>query len=100
MSDDEDLEEDFLPTDAERHFDEFPAHSFTTPVRYYATKSVGCKKRPRAPQFTPEQPDIGRYFDELADWGNDIKNDERIRICRAYASYLVSLEPPMPRKRR
>lgn len=90
----------FLPTDAERHFEEFPTHPYYTPVRGTARKSAKGKKRPRQPEFTAEQPDVGRYFDELASWGTDIENVERIRICRAYASYLVSLEPPLPRKRR
>jgi len=57
-------------------------------------------KRPYRPvEYEPERPDLDRYFNEFGDFGPEIGNPERIRICRSYASYLASIEPPKRRKR-
>lgn len=42
-----------------------------------------------------ERPDLEQYFNEFGEGGLSI--EERIKICRSYASYLASLLPPRPK---
>lgn len=42
-----------------------------------------------------ERPDLGVYFDEFSHW-KPVTHEERIKMCRTYASYLSSLVPPKP----
>lgn len=60
--------------------------------RANATVSAKGVKRPWM-DYDVERPDLARYFDEFADFGPEITDKERISMCRAYASYLASLQP-------
>lgn len=85
-----DVGEPLFPTDAELHFAKNPPR---TPDRVVAASLVHPPrgvKRPRKQYFAP---DLELYFDQLGSSDND-----RIRVCRAYASYLASKAPPKRRK--
>jgi len=49
--------------------------------------------------FETERPDLARYFDEFGDFGPEVLDEERIKICRAYASYLAAIQAPKPKKK-
>lgn len=63
--------------------------------RRQAAKGLKTLKRERD-DFEAERPDLARYFDEFGDFGPEIGDVERIKICRAYASYLASIQAPKP----
>lgn len=69
----------------------------TQVVRQNAIASKGVKRPYR--DFEVERPDLAHYFDEFADFGPEISDAERIRMCRAYASYLASLQAPAAPKK-
>lgn len=84
-----DEDEAFVFTEAEKD------HAQRALQRHNATVGVKSLKRPRNffEEVEAERPDLDRYFNEFADIGEEITFDERIKICRAYASYLASLLP-------
>jgi len=64
-------------------------------LRSNATAHKGMK-RPRVIEYEEEEvdgdvPDLAKYFDEFSPW-DPIDNLDRIKMCRAYASYLASLQ--------
>jgi len=54
------------------------------------------RKRP----MPPPRPNLEEYFDEFEAFEAAISHSERIRMCRAYASYLASLAPPVKRQKK
>lgn len=67
------------------------------PIAGHPAKGIKTLKRVADEQ---DRPDLARYFEELSVWGPEVSNAERIKICRAYASYLASIAPPRAVKRR
>lgn len=53
-------------------------------------------KRP-ACDHEADRPDLDEYFNEFGNFGPDITVEDRIKMCRAYASYLASTLPPKPK---
>lgn len=84
---DDDVEE-FVPTEAEKDAAQ-RARAQRLPS---AAKSV---KRPRSPPPQDDVPDLAEIFDNY-----DTPYLVRISICRAYASYIASLQPKRPKASR
>lgn len=83
-SEDPDVEE-FVPTEAEKD-----AMARARELPRPAAKGV---KRPRTPE--PDEdgvPDLAEIFDNY-----DTPHSVRISVCRAYASYIASLQPKKPK---
>lgn len=55
------------------------------------------KTMSRLVQVLEVRPNLGEYFDGFP---YDIADAERIKMCRAYAAYLVSLQAPKPKATR
>lgn len=81
------LQEAWVPTEAEKDY----AARYVEPG-----KKPRAAKQPRSPlvEYLEERPDLAAYFDGFA---MEIPPAERIKMCRAYASYLASLQPPKPK---
>lgn len=94
--DDEPEEEPFVPTEAEKDAE---ARAQAIVKQVHAAKGLKTLKRERD-DFEAERPDLARYFDEFADFTVEITDAERIKICRAYASYLASIQAPKPVKQK
>jgi len=92
QEDEEDVQE-FVPTEAEKD----AADRLRSMNKEKAAKAA---KRPRSPPVVDddEVPDLAEIFDNY-----DTPHSVRISICRAYASYIASLQPkrakPAPKKR-
>lgn len=84
-SDDE--EPPFVPTEAEK--DAAIRLRLLAEAPPPAPKGV---KRPRSPLPPDEVPDLAEIFDNY-----DTPHPVRISICRAYASYIASLQPKKPK---
>lgn len=96
-----DDEQDFMKTDAERDAE----------AMYERRRALECAevldeelperpagkslKRPREVDPFDGRPNLADYFDEF--FGVGQLNDERIKICGAYASYLRTLLPKKPK---
>jgi len=89
QQDEEDAQE-FVPTEAEK--DAASRLRALTAAVPRASKGV---KRPRSPvaRDDDEVPDLAEIFDNY-----DTPHLVRISICRAYASYIASLQPKKPKK--
>lgn len=82
----EDVQE-FVPTEAEKD-----AASRMLTLKS-APKAAKAAKRPRSPpQDDDLVPDLAEIFDNY-----DTPHPVRISICRAYASYIASLQPKKPK---
>lgn len=84
----EEPEEEFVPTEAEKD----------AAIRLAALpKAAKGVKRPRSPVLNVDDdvPDLAEIFDNY-----DTPYPTRISICRAYASYLASMQPKKPRAKK
>lgn len=100
------LQEAWVPTEAEKdaaqRANRRPAENlvaaFAERPDHYAVErpAPAAGKQPRRgllAEYLDERPDLAGYFDEFP---YEIPDLERIKICRAYASYLAALQPPKP----
>lgn len=80
--------EDWVPTEAEKD-----AASRLRAITRDAPRAAKVAKRPRSPpQDDDLVPDLAEIFDNY-----DTPHPVRISICRAYASYIASLQPKKPK---
>jgi len=85
MESDDEVQE-FVPTEAEKD-----AASRLHDMK--APRAAKAAKRPRSPVEDDDLvPDLAEIFDNY-----DTPHPVRISICRAYASYIASLQPKKPR---
>lgn len=79
-------EEDFVPTEAEKDAAQRMAELKSRPA-------AKAPKRPRSPRPEEDEvPDLAEIFDNY-----DTPHAVRISVCRAYASYLASMQPKKPK---
>jgi len=84
---DDEAPEEWVPTEAEKDA-ALRIQALREPA---AAKSV---KRPRSPRVVEDDiPDLAEIFDNY-----DTPHATRISVCRAYASYIASLQPKKPKK--
>lgn len=88
---DEEVEE-FVRTEAEKDAAERAAARVITNLEQRRAAKEPMRQR-QIMEYIEERPDLNMYFN---DFPYEITDQERIKICRAYASYLVSLQPPPP----
>jgi len=69
----------------------------SSPIVVDSPPRAAKKPMSRLVAMLEERPNLAEYFDSFP---YDISNPERIKMCRAYAAYLVSLEPPKPKATR
>lgn len=88
-------EEDFVPTEAEKDAAALAAARMITNLdqRKAAKEPMRQRRLMDMVEEEEERPDLNAYFN---DFPYEISDPERIKMCRAYASYLVSLQPPPP----
>jgi len=87
-SSDEEVQ-DWVPTEAEKD-----AASRLRAMTKDAPRAAKAAKRPRSPEPVDDDlvPDLAEIFDNY-----DTPHSVRISICRAYASYIASLQPKKPK---
>lgn len=84
--DDEDECNEFVPTEAEKDAAQRMAELKSRPA-------AKAPKRPRSPRPEEDEvPDLAEIFDNY-----DTPHAIRISVCRAYASYLASMQPKKPK---
>lgn len=85
---DDEAPEEWVPTEAEKDA------AAVARLRDLNPPAAKGAKRPRSPG-PPEDvvPDLAEIFDNY-----DTPHATRISICRAYASYIASLQPKKPKK--
>lgn len=99
LSDDED-EQDGPRYEPRGYLHEFVdsslVHEFS-PTRTPPTRTLPSTRAPgrKRTRDSPSRPDLESYLSCYA-----LSNDDRIRMCRAYASYLVSLDPSKVQKKK
>lgn len=89
--------DEFVRTEAEKDAAErAAARAITTMDQRKAAKEPMRQRRlmDMLDDEPEERPDLNMYFN---DFPYEITDEERIKICRAYASYLVTLQPPKPK---
>lgn len=89
-SDDEELP--FVPTEAEKDAASRLRQMAVAPRYEPSSPAAKGVKRPRSPLPPDEVPDLAEIFDNY-----DTPHPVRISICRAYASYIASLQPKKPK---
>jgi len=96
-------EDEFQVSPREAQQDEEDAHEFVRTEaekdaadrlqQLKAPRAAKAAKRPRSPSPSEDLvPDLAEIFDNY-----DTPHPVRISICRAYASYIASLQPKKPR---
>lgn len=87
-------EDPWVPTEAEKDAEQRAREVLK---QLPAGKGVKRPYHRERDDFEAERPDLARYFDEFADFADEILDAERIKICRAYANYLASIQAPKPK---
>jgi len=80
--------EEWVPTEAEKDA------AAVARLRDLNPPAAKAPKRPRSPvHVNDDVPDLAEIFDNY-----DTPHATRISVCRAYASYIASLQPKKPKK--
>jgi len=82
---DDEAPEEWVPTEAEK---DHAARLLTLKDK----PAAKAPKRPRSPVVEDDIPDLAEIFDNY-----DTPHATRISVCRAYASYIASLQPKKPK---
>lgn len=92
QQDEEDAQE-FVPTEAEKDA-AARLRAMNVDCRVEPLRAAKAAKRPRSPEPADDDlvPDLAEIFDNY-----DTPHPVRISICRAYASYIASLQPKKPK---
>jgi len=89
VPDEDEAVPDWVPTEAEKD-----AASRLRALTNDPPRAAKAAKRPRSPLRDPDEvPDLAEIFDNY-----DTPHPVRISVCRAYASYISSLQPKKPKK--
>jgi len=94
LSEHEDPEvQDWVPTEAEKDAASRLREMTFNDAQAVQPRAAKAAKRPRSPpQDDDLVPDLAEIFDNY-----DTPHPVRISICRAYASYIASLQPKKPK---
>jgi len=87
VASDDEAPEEWVPTEAEKD-----AAIRIRDLRLVPPAVAKAPKRPRSPVAEDDIPDLAEIFDNY-----DTPHATRISVCRAYASYIASLQPKKPK---
>jgi len=91
---DEEDAQDWVPTEAEKDAASRLREMTFNDAQVVQPRAAKAAKRPRSPERADDDlvPDLAEIFDNY-----DTPHPVRISICRAYASYIASLQPKKPK---
>jgi len=86
--------QDWVPTEAEKDAASRLREMTFNDAEAVQPRAAKAAKRPRSPEPADDDlvPDLAEIFDNY-----DTPHPVRISICRAYASYIASLQPKKPK---